>query len=226
MALLVLRATPIDSHLPSSAELLYGRIVVSNLPIATRNATGKICEIRAHLDQRQATAREQHDARSVRDLSQLSRGEHVRTRHPVTHSWEPGRIVEQCQQPRSYQVESASGSVLRRNRRDIRETDERHVFLSSDDDRQRNSREAAADDDEHEQPSSSQRPATVEPPTRSVTAEPVEPLVTPTPVEPVQEPVGSPVRKDYGKRVRFEVAHKGYHTRSGRLSKPPHRSDV
>ena len=50
MALLVLRATPIDSHLPSPAELLYGRRVVSNLPIATRNATGKICEIRARLD--------------------------------------------------------------------------------------------------------------------------------------------------------------------------------
>ena len=89
MALLVLRATPIDSHLPSPAELLYGRRVVSNLPIATRNATGKICEIRARLDQRQATAREQHDARGVRDLSELSRGEHVRTRHPVTHRWEP-----------------------------------------------------------------------------------------------------------------------------------------
>ena len=93
MALLVLRATPIDSHLPSPEELLYGRRVVSNLPISTRNATGKRCEIRARLDQRQATAREQHDARGVRDLSQLSRGEHVRTRHPVTHRWEPGRIV-------------------------------------------------------------------------------------------------------------------------------------
>ena len=34
MALLVLRVTPIDSHLPSPAELLYGRRVVSNLPVA------------------------------------------------------------------------------------------------------------------------------------------------------------------------------------------------
>ena len=150
MALLVPRAMPIDSHLPSPAELLYGRRVVSNLPIATRNASGKRCEIRARLDQRQATARERHDARGVRDLSELSRGEHVLTRDPVTHRWEPGRIVEQCQQPRSYQVESASRSVLRRNRREIRETDDKHVFLSSDDDRQRNSREAAADDGETE----------------------------------------------------------------------------
>ena len=97
------------------------------------------------------------------------------------------------------------------------------MFLSSDDDWQRNSREAAADDDEHEQPSSSPRRATVESPTRSLTVEPVEPIVTPASVEPVH---GSPVRKDSGKRVRFQVAHKGYHTRSGRLSKPPHRSDV
>ena len=186
MALLVLRATPIDSNLPSPAELLYGRRVVSNLPVATRNASGKRCEIRARLDQRQATSKERHDARGVRYLSQLSRGEHVRTRHPVTHRWEPGRIVEQCQQPRSYQVESASGSVLRRNRRDTRETSERHVFLSTDDDRQRNFRETAADHDDHELPSSSQRRATVEPPTRSLTAEPVEPLVTPASVEPVQ----------------------------------------
>ena len=60
----------------------------------------------------------------------------------------------------------------------------------------------------------------------SVALSTVEPLVTPTSVEPVQEPVGSAVRKDSGKRVRFEVAHKGYHTRSGRLIKPPHRNDV
>ena len=192
MALLVLIATPIDSHRPSPAELLHGRRVVSNLPVATWNASGKRCEIRARLDQRQATAKERHDARGVTDLTELSRGQHVRTRHhPLTHRWEHVRIVEKCLRPRSYKVESASGSVLRRNRHAIRETAERHVFLSNDDDRQRNFRETAADDDEHEQPSSSLRPTTVEPPTGSV-----EPLVTPASVEPVQQPVGSPIRKD------------------------------
>ena len=82
VALLVPRATPIDSHLPSPAELLYGRSVVSNLPVATWNASGKGCEIRARLDQRQATAKGRHDARGVRDLAELSPGEHIRTRHP------------------------------------------------------------------------------------------------------------------------------------------------
>ena len=74
----MLRVTPIDRHLPSPAELLYGRRVVANLPVATWNSSGKRCEIRARLDQRQATARERHDAHGVRDLAKLSHGEHVR----------------------------------------------------------------------------------------------------------------------------------------------------
>ena len=41
-----------------------------------------------------------------------------------------------------------------------------------------------------------------------------------------EEPAGSPIRKDYVKRVRFQVEQNGYHTCSGRLSKPSHRSDV
>ena len=220
---IVPRATPTDIHLQCSAEPLYGRRVVSNLPVATWNASGKRYEICARLDQRQATAEERHDARGARDLADVSRGEHVRTRHPVTHRWEPDRIVEKCQQPRSYKVESDNGSVLRRNRRDIRETAEKHVFLSTDVERQRNFRETAADDDDHDQASSNLRPTTVEPPTRSLTATPVEPLVTPASVEPVQETVGSPIRKDSVKRVRFPVEQKGYHTRLGRLTKSPHR---
>ena len=122
-------------------------------------------------------------------------GQHVRTRHLVTQRWEPGRIVEKCQQPRSYKVESASGSVLRKNLRDIRETAEKHVFLSTDDDRQRNFCATAADDDEHAQSSSSPILTTVEPPTRSLSSDPVEPPVTRVSVEPVQEPVGLAIRK-------------------------------
>ena len=54
MAILVLIATAIDSHLASPAELLYGRRVVSNLSVATWNVSGKRCEIRDRLDQRQS----------------------------------------------------------------------------------------------------------------------------------------------------------------------------
>ena len=85
MALLVLKATHIDNHLPSPAELLYGRRVVSNLPVAISNASGSRCAIRARLDEQQASAKEHHDVRGVTDLPVLSRGHIVRTRHPDTH---------------------------------------------------------------------------------------------------------------------------------------------
>ena len=216
MALLVLRATPIDSHLPSPAELLYGRRVVSNLPVATWNTSGERCEIRARLDQRQATAKERHDARGVTDLAELYHGQHVRTRNPITHRWEPGRIAEKCSQPRSYRVESPSGRVLQKNRRDIRETVEKHVFLNPDDEPQRDTRETAAN---------GPRPITVEPhanSSESSTAEPVEPpVVTPASVEPAEELACSPSRRISDKRVRFQPEQKRYYTRSGRLSKPP-----
>ena len=51
-------------------------------------------------------------------LAELSRGQHVRTRYPITQRWEPDSRVEKCQQPRSYEVGSDSGSVLRRNHAD------------------------------------------------------------------------------------------------------------
>ena len=81
MALLVLRATPIDSHLSSPAELLYEEewyrtyLSIHGMPVARR-------EIRA---QRQATAEIRHDACGVTYLVELSRGQHARTRQPVTH---------------------------------------------------------------------------------------------------------------------------------------------
>ena len=67
-------------HPTSPAELLYGRRVVSNSPVATWNASGYICEIRARLDQRHATAKECHDARGVTDLAEFSHGQHIRKR--------------------------------------------------------------------------------------------------------------------------------------------------
>ena len=213
MALLILRATPIDSHLRPPAELLYGIRVASNSPVATWNASGKRCEIRARLDQRQATAKE----RRVTDLADLSRGQHVRTRHPITHWWEPGRIAEKCLQPRSYRVESPSGRILQKNWRDICETAEKHVFLNPDDD----TREIATN---------SPKPITVEPyanSSESSTAEPVEPpVVTPASVEPAEELSGSPSRRISDKRVRFKPEQMSYYTRSGRLSKPPCQYNV
>ena len=147
-------------------------------------------EMRNSCSPRPVTAKERHDARGVIDLAELSRGQHFRTRHPITHRWEPGRIADKCLQPRSYRVESPSGRILQKNRRDIRETAEKHVFLNPDDDPQRDTRETAAN---------GARPITVEPhanSSESSTAEPVEPpVVIRASVEPAEELAGSPSRR-------------------------------
>ena len=55
-------------------------------------------------------------------------GQTDHTRHLVTQIWEPAHIIE-CRQQRSCEVESVSGRILHRNRRDILVTDEKRLFL-------------------------------------------------------------------------------------------------
>ena len=127
MALLVLRATPIDSHLPSPAELLYGRRVVSNLPVAISNASGSRCASTNDRPLPRCTM-------TPEESRTFLYSHEDRSSTHATHRWEPAGIVNACLQPRSYDVESTSGRILRRNRRDIRETTEQHLLLLADDD--------------------------------------------------------------------------------------------
>ena len=77
MALLVLRATPIHSHLPSPAELLYGRRLVSNLPMpVSRNAKFALAST--------ATAKERHNARGEHEQSSS-----IRDQPPSSHLRDP-----------------------------------------------------------------------------------------------------------------------------------------
>ena len=58
----------------------------------------------------------------ARDLSHLVPGQEVRIQDHRTKGWEQGVIRRQCQEPRSYVVESENGNWLRRNRRHIQTT--------------------------------------------------------------------------------------------------------
>ena len=104
MALLVLRSTPIDCHVPSPAEILFGRKLRTDLPV-------KI--IRQRLLQRQLDQRHHYETPSVRQLTSLDPHQYVRVRDHVTGTWQPAIVKETCSDmPRSYQVEMQNGSVL------------------------------------------------------------------------------------------------------------------
>ena len=119
MALLCLRATPIDNDLPSPAELLHGRPIQDNLPKKTsKAATNK--EVTNRLLQRQAAQKYYHD-RNTKPLPILKPGQSVNIQYPRTKTWEPADVKEKVQEaPRSYIVTRSEGREMRRNRTQLR----------------------------------------------------------------------------------------------------------
>ena len=85
-----------------------------NLPVKLRNTQTDQETIMDRLLQRQQKQKEAHDT-TTRDLPELIVSQRV-TFQQQDGLWTPGRIVEKCQEPRSYLVEQPNGGVLRRNR--------------------------------------------------------------------------------------------------------------
>ena len=119
-ALLALRSSPIDSHLPSPAEMLNARKYKSNLPVIIRNEHWSKDEIRRRLAERQEIQRLNHDKRAMQPLAPLIPGQDVRVRNTQTDTWQPAKVISTDVQPRSYNVLTPTGNVLRRNRRHLR----------------------------------------------------------------------------------------------------------
>ena len=145
-ALLALRSTPIDSHLPSPAEMLNARKYKSNLPVIIRNEHWPRDEIRRRLAERQEIQRLNHDKRAMQPLASLIPGQDVRVRDTQTDTWQPAKVISIDVHPRSYNVLTPTSNVLRRNRRHLRETTERHTFQQDNDDDTRTDDLARRDD--------------------------------------------------------------------------------
>ena len=120
MALLTLLTTPIDSVIPSPAEILFGRRIMGNMPTAYK-INDPATDITARLRERQQAMKEHHD-RSAKDLPPLKVGTSVVVRDHTKGTWLPEIVKEVGPEPRSYMVQFKNDSVLRRNRIDIRET--------------------------------------------------------------------------------------------------------
>ena len=108
ISLLCLRATPIDSHLPTPAEILFSRSIQDNLPKKFRRNIASEGIIH-RLQQRQDTQRAYHD-QHAKILPSLSPGQDVVIQNPRTAKWEPAVITNQLQGvPRSYRVATPTG---------------------------------------------------------------------------------------------------------------------
>ena len=101
--------------------MFMGRRLKTGLPIATEllksENTGKV---KKKLKSRQQKQKLYHDKHSSKEFKSLSQGQKVAVLHDK--KWIPGTIVKKYQTPRSYVVETPSGTKLRRNRRHINTT--------------------------------------------------------------------------------------------------------
>ena len=118
LALLNIRATPIDAKLPSPAEMVLGRPLATLLPSRSEPGTEKH---RDRMQERQTEMKDQHKTSQKENLPSLYTGQAVRILHHQMNTWCPGKIVSKCDEPRSYVVESPNGTRLRRNRAHLRE---------------------------------------------------------------------------------------------------------
>ncbi|XP_063592470.1 uncharacterized protein K02A2.6-like [Penaeus indicus] len=121
MALLTLRTTPLDSKLPSPAELLNGRKMRSNLSLHLPTREGQKQDVYENFKKKQDTHKQYYD-RGAKDQQALLPGQAVRVQDHISGRWTPATVVEKSQEPRSYIVETQDGGILRRNRRHIKQT--------------------------------------------------------------------------------------------------------
>ena len=119
LALLCLRTTPIDSKLPSPAELLNGRKAQSTLLTKIVDTRQDHDEMRERLQERQDNMVYQHD-QHARDLPPLHNGQAVRFRDQDGR-WKPATVLNKTPNPRSYIIATPSTSTICRNRNHIRD---------------------------------------------------------------------------------------------------------
>lgn len=119
VALMDLRATPVDQRLPSPAEMLFGRQIRTCLPSNHPIIPSVINQ--NHMEERRQTMANQQAFLGRTELPPLIRGQRVRVLDQASRTWIPATVTRVLDQPRSYEVATPNGSTLRRNRSHLRE---------------------------------------------------------------------------------------------------------
>ena len=119
LALLALRATPIDTKLPSPAELLYQCQLRTTIPAKICNSDPSAIHVCEQIDTLSDAAKSQADKCS-KTLSPLYAGQPVATYDTLQMIWVPATVIHLLPQ-NSYQVCSSNGSTYHHTWRHLHE---------------------------------------------------------------------------------------------------------
>jgi transposase InsO family protein len=122
LAMLMYRATPLQSGMASPAELLNQRRLQTVLPVKAKDSSDRGSQHRERMAAERDKRRHRFNQRA-REFRELQLNENVYVQlDPEKSKWQRGNIVETPTktQPRSYRVQLPSGQRFQRNRRHIR----------------------------------------------------------------------------------------------------------
>ncbi|XP_047037821.1 uncharacterized protein K02A2.6-like isoform X1 [Helicoverpa zea] len=115
LGLLNYRNTP-KLHMPSPAQLLYSRNLRSLLPVSKNKLVPKIFNVDDKYYSHIENVKKNYD-KHAKPLAELSPGQHVYFKKSLDSNWSPGKIINKCEEPRSYLVGDEYGKTYRRNRK-------------------------------------------------------------------------------------------------------------
>ena len=124
-ALWMYRVTPLDNHLPSPYELLYGRKPKTLMPSSKKDLQSRHPDNENHQDknyERQQRQAEVYDRKASTDKRVLNNMEPVYVRNTIKKVWEPGVILNRpnpIREPRTYIVD-INGKVYYRTREHLK----------------------------------------------------------------------------------------------------------
>ena len=120
-ALLNVRATPLDSVLPSPGELMFGHPLPTTLPSRSAKLAPEV--YRDHLRERTASQKLYAD-QHTKPLPPLSPGQRVTILNKENKTWFPAKVTNRNN--RAYTLLTNSGRVIKRNRQQLREATQNH----------------------------------------------------------------------------------------------------
>lgn len=121
-SLLQYRNSPLKYIDYSPSQLLMNRMCKTKLPVCADLLQPALCENVANKLQLRQNYNEAHYNKTATDLSDLAPNQNISVYNHINQRWEPSKILEFDKTPRSYKVLDESGNVLRRNRFDLRES--------------------------------------------------------------------------------------------------------
>ena len=129
LALLEFRNTPISGLSDSPAQLLMGRRLRCSLPmISSTLEPSNGGQVKEKLVKQQTRQKSHYDKHS-KFLAPLKPNDTVRYKHGSI--WKPAMVLSEHTAPRSYIIQTSDGTILRRNRRHLKRTNEKVVVRSS-----------------------------------------------------------------------------------------------